>query len=111
MPFSITPAKQHPAASAPIAIAPIGATNPAPGVMHTSPATRPDATPSIVALPCSLSSMSAHTTAPAAAATCVLTNAYVAVPSAFSAEPALNPNHPNHRMPAPSTVIVRLCGG
>ena len=34
-----------------------------------------------------------------------------AIPSAASAEPALNPAQPNHRMPVPIIVIGRLCGG
>ena len=37
--------------------------------------------------------------------------AWAATPSAASAEPALNPAQPNHRMPVPSTVIGRLWGG
>ncbi len=46
----------------------------------------------------------------AAAATCVLRNAEPASWFAASAEPALKPNHPNHRMPAPRTVSGRLWG-
>ena len=34
-----------------------------------------------------------------------------AAPSADSALPALKPNQPTQSMPAPVTVIVRLCGG
>ncbi len=37
--------------------------------------------------------------------------AWAAMPSAARAEPALNPAQPNHRMPVPSTVSGRLCGG
>ena len=37
--------------------------------------------------------------------------AWPATPSAASADPALNPAQPNHRMPVPSTVMGRLCGG
>ena len=33
------------------------------------------------------------------------------MPSAASAEPALNPAQPNHRMPVPIIVSGRLCGG
>ena len=36
--------------------------------------------------------------------------ACAAMPSAASAEPALNPAHPNHRMPVPMIVSGRLCG-
>ena len=46
----------------------------------------------------------------AAAARCVLRNAEPASWLAASAEPALKPNQPNHRMPAPRTVSGRLCG-
>ena len=41
----------------------------------------------------------------AAAAVFVTTNALAASPPAVSAEPALKPNQPNHRRPAPRTVI------
>ena len=37
--------------------------------------------------------------------------ASAAKPFASSAEPALNPNQPNHSIDAPIIVIVRLCGG
>ena len=47
---------------------------------------------------------------PAAAATVVTMNAIAARPSAATAEPALKPNQPNHRMPAPSTVMGTSCG-
>ena len=41
----------------------------------------------------------------AAAAMFVTVNALAASPPAVTAEPALKPNHPNHRSPAPRTVI------
>ena len=47
----------------------------------------------------------------AAAATKVLMSAWAASPLAPSAEPALKPNQPNHRMPVPMSVQGRLCGG
>ena len=47
----------------------------------------------------------------AAAATNVLRNACAASTFAASAEPALNPNQPNHRMPVPSNVSGKECGG
>src|SRR5204863_234042 len=84
-------------AIAPIAIAAIGPTKPAAGVMPTSPATRPEATPSMVTLPMRSCSIRPHDRAPAAAATCVLTKASDASPPDASAEPALKPNHPNPR--------------
>ena len=46
----------------------------------------------------------------AAAAVLVTTNALAARPPAVSADPALKPNQPNHRRPAPRTVIGTSCG-
>src|SRR5688500_9044951 len=100
-----------PPAAAPIAIAAIGETKPAAGVIATRPATIPDAAPSIVAFLIRAPSTRHHISAPAAAARCVFARARAARPSPSDAEPALNPNQPNHRMPAPSTVIVRSWGG
>ena len=40
----------------------------------------------------------------------VLSSAWAASPLAASAEPALNPAQPNHRMPVPRIVSGRLCG-
>ena len=37
--------------------------------------------------------------------------AWAAMPLAPSAEPALNPAQPNHRMPVPSSVSGSECGG
>ena len=54
---------------------------------------------------------SASRASPAAAATNVFRNACAATPFAASAEPALNPNQPNHRMPVPSSVSGSECGG
>ena len=47
----------------------------------------------------------------AEAASPVFTNAWAAWLLAAAAEPALKPNQPNHRMPVPSSVKGRLCGG
>ena len=46
----------------------------------------------------------------AEAARKVFMMAWAAIPSAASAEPALNPAQPNHRMPVPRIVNGRLCG-
>src|SRR3954447_13718529 len=46
----------------------------------------------------------------AAAAVFVTMNALAAMPLAAVADPALKPNQPNHRRPAPSTVIGTSCG-
>src|SRR5687768_4198082 len=94
----------------PIAIAPMGQTYPAAGVIATRPATAPDATPRVVALRSFIDSTRAQPTAPAAAPRFVARNAEAANPLAPRALPALNPNHPNHRMPVPRIVNVRLCG-
>ena len=47
----------------------------------------------------------------AEAAKKVFMNAWAAWSLAASAEPALKPNQPNHRMPVPRSVNGRLCGG
>ena len=80
--------------------APTGATNPAAGVIATNPATQPDATPSTLGLPRCHHSTNIHASVAAAEAMCVFTNAVPANPFAPSALPPLNPNQPNHRMPA-----------
>ena len=85
-------------------------TNPAHGVMATRPATAPEAAPSVVAWPSLTRSTISQPSMAADAARKVFMIAWAATPSAASAEPALNPAHPNHRMPVPSTVIGRLCG-
>src|SRR6187431_1665241 len=46
----------------------------------------------------------------AAAAVLVTMKALAARPLAATADPALKPNHPNHRRPAPRTVIGTSCG-
>src|SRR5512143_2670808 len=85
-------------------------TNPAAGVMATSPATAPDAVPKIVGLPFLSHSITAQLRPPAAAAVFVTTNAFTARPFAARALPALNPNHPNHKSAVPRTTNGRLCG-
>ncbi len=86
-------------------------TKPAHGVMATRPATAPDAPPSVVAWPVLIRSTSSHPSMAAAAARLVFTKAVAATDPELSAEPALKPNQPNHRMPVPTMVMVRLCGG
>src|SRR3954452_8582327 len=93
-----------------MAIAAIGLTNPAAGVIATNPATAPLATPRTVGLPWVIHSVNIHPRAAAAAAVLVATNAVTARPSAARALPALNPNQPTHRREAPITVNGRLCG-
>src|SRR5262247_3934864 len=94
----------------PITIAAIGVTKPDAGVIATSPATAPEAAPSIVGLPVLIHSASIQPRAASDAAVCVAMNALEASPFAPSAEPALNPNQPTHSMAAPITAKGRLCG-
>src|SRR5271157_4724714 len=89
----------------------IGFTNPAAGVIATSPATDPEIPPSTLGLPLRIHSAPAQPTAAAAAAKCVATNALVARLPAASALPALNPNHPTQSKQAPMTLSTTLCGG
>src|SRR5881397_2504172 len=78
--------------------------------MVARPATAPVAAPMVVARPLRTRSAIIHASMAAAAPSWVLTKAADARPLALSALPALNPNHPNHRIPAPSTTIGTLCG-
>src|SRR3990167_7523848 len=89
----------------------IGVTNPAAGVTATRPATAPEAAPRTVGLPRWLHSVNIQPSAAAAAAVLVVVKAWAARPLAPSALPPLKPNQPNHRSPAPITVMGRLCGG
>src|SRR6185369_903988 len=94
----------------PKAIAPIGPTQPQAGVIATSPATAPDAAPSIEGLPLNIHSRNIQDNAAAAVATKVLAKTMPVVPLASRLEPALKPNQPTHSSDAPIIVIVRLCG-
>src|SRR5438874_11697227 len=95
----------------PVQIAPIGPTLPHAGVMATRPATTAVAPPSAVGLPRWTHSINAHVTTAVEAAVPVLRKASVASGLALSALPALKPNHPVHRRPAPIKQSGRLCGG
>src|SRR5712692_6479271 len=85
-------------------------TYPAAGVTPTRPTTAPVAAPTAVILPPRRKSSSAQTTRAVAAAVFVLVNARAAIPFAASADPALNPNHPNQRSPAPRRTSGTLWG-
>src|SRR5688500_14723406 len=87
-----------------------GVTNPAAGVIATRPATAPSAAPSTDGVPRCSQLMVTQVMAPMAAAVLVVTDAVAASPLAPSAEPALNPNQPNHSSPAPRTLIGTSCG-
>src|SRR5215218_758137 len=95
---------------APSAIALIGLMNPAAGVIATSPTTMAVAAPTAVGLRERNASRNVQTSSVAAGASMVVTKARAAIGVAASALPALNPNHPNHRIPAPRSVSGTLCG-
>src|SRR3974390_1736861 len=95
----------------PIASADRGPTNPAAGVMATSPATAPEIAPNALARPFLIHSASLQLSAAAAAPKCVATNALVASEFEASALPALNPNQPTHSKQAPMKLNTMLCGG
>src|SRR6476660_9605260 len=91
-------------------IAPIGLTNPAAGVIATSPTTMAVAQPTAVGLPERIASRNVHTRSVAAGASMVVVNARAAIPLAATALPALKPNQPHHSNPAPSSTNGTLCG-
>src|SRR6185295_3478962 len=98
-------------ATRPMTIAANGVTKPEAGVMATSPATAPDAAPSIVGLPDLNHSAIIQPSAAVDAAVCVAMKALEARPFAPRADPALNPNQPTHSIAAPMTANGRLWGG
>ena len=71
----------------------------------------PEATPRLVKWPSLTRSITAQAMPAAAAARNVFMKAWMAVPLAAKAEPALKPNHPNHRMPVPIMTSGIECGG
>src|ERR1019366_10570766 len=91
--------------------APTRLTKPAAGVIATRPATAPVIMPSMVGCLLKIQSKRAQQSPAVAAATCVITKALDARAPAPKALPALKPNHPNHKIPAPRTAKGRLCGG
>src|SRR5690349_11679425 len=105
-----TPQRQTTPATSPIANAPGIPTLPAAGVIATSPATAPDAAPSIDGLSFRIHSPNVHDNTAHAVARNVFMNASAAELFASSAEPALKPNQPAHSIEAPLIVIGRLWG-
>src|SRR6478609_5267019 len=99
-----------PPAARPISSAPPGVTKPDAGVIATSPATAPAAAPETLTFLVRRYEAPTQVRVAAAAAVFVTMNALAARPPAVSAEPALKPNQPNHRRPAPRTVIGMSCG-
>src|SRR5271155_79271 len=95
----------------PIASAGIGPTNPAAGVIATSPATAPEIAPRALGRPFLIHSAKLQLIAAAAVAKCVATNALVASEFAARALPALKPNHPTHRRHAPIKLSTMEWGG
>ena len=86
----------------PIIIAPVTVTNPDAGVIAIKPVIAPEIAPNIVGLPVFIISIITHDIKAAAAAAMFVTrNADPASPPAERADPALNPNQPNHRRPVP----------
>src|SRR5690349_17789152 len=100
-----TPQRHTMPAIEPMKNAPGMPTLPATGVIATSPATAPEAAPSIEGLPLNIHSKKLHDSTAHAVARNVLMNASTAELFASSAEPALKPNHPNHSIEAPIMVI------
>src|SRR5512135_3804218 len=93
-----------------MAMAPPTFTKPAAGVIATSPPTAPEARPRTVGFFECIHSTAIQEIAATAVAVLVLMKAAPASPLAARAEPALKPNHPNQRRPAPVTTKVRLPG-
>src|SRR4249920_3583370 len=87
-----------------------GVTNPDAGGIATRPATAPHAAPTALNFLWWMYWASTQVTVAAAAAVLVATNVVDARPLAMSADPALKPNQPNHRRPAPRRVIGTSCG-
>src|SRR5262250_2492191 len=87
-----------------------GVTNPAAGVIATSPTTAATAAPTPEVRFLRALSSSTQVTTAAAADRLVVTKARLARPPAVSAEPALNPNQPNHSSEAPRMTKGTLCG-
>src|ERR1019366_7753753 len=107
----VTIKKQKIPAANPIATADMGETNPAAGVIATSPATAPEMAPSALGFPRFHHSAALQPRVAAAAPKWVATNALVARAPADSALPALNPNHPTQSKQAPTKLKTTLWGG
>src|SRR5277367_4825209 len=108
--FSPTASAHSTPATAPIAKAPNALTDEQDGVMATSPATMPEAPPNVVAWPSRIRSVSSQKSMAVAVAIVVVMNVDPAEPLELVADPALNPNQPNHSNPAPSITNGTLCG-
>ena len=85
-------------------------TYPADGVMATKPTTQPTAAPIADGLRPRRQSKNIHVIMAVAEAVFVFKKAFTACPSAWSEEPALKPNHPNHNSAAPRSTNGILAG-
>src|ERR1035438_10596162 len=81
--------------------APVASTNPVAGVMTTSPATAPEQKPMTDACFLKMNSSAPQVKDATAVARVVVMKALAAMPSAPTAEPALNPYHPTQSIPVP----------
>ena len=86
-------------AASPTTAAPRVFTVPQDGVIATRPATTPEAAPNVVGLPSRICSTVIQPSMPRQPATSVFRKTAAAIPLAARAEPALNPNQPNHSRP------------
>src|SRR2546425_12278407 len=87
-----------------------GATTPAGGATAASPAIDPVRAPVALGFPSFHQSTPIHVRRANAPPSMVFTNAYAATPFAARALPALNPNQPNQRRPAPRATNGTLWG-
>ena len=85
-------------------------TYPADGVIATRPTTAPMAAPIADGLCPLIQSKNTHVSIAVADAVFVFRNAFTAISFAASDDPALNPNHPNHSMAAPSNTNGMFAG-
>jgi hypothetical protein len=85
-------------------------TNPAAGVIATSPTTAPIHAPNADGFLAQAPSKKIQASIAAADAVFVVKKALAANPLAAKADPALNPNQPNHNMPVPKRTYG-ICAG
>src|SRR3954470_10138453 len=112
MPFNFVQAKNGTApARIPRGTDGILVMNPHAVVTTTRPATAPEQKPRTLALRRVRYSSAAHVNEATAVASVVVVNAFAAMPSAATAEPALNPYQPTQSIPVPTMQSTILCGG
>src|SRR5436190_13571414 len=92
-------------------MAPEALMKPQAGVTTTRPATAPEQKPRMEGLPRVNHSIIGHTKEATAVASVVVVKALAAIPSAATAEPALNPYQPTQSMPVPTIQRTIECGG